>query len=169
MHIARSLEQRVAMVVEMWMRRMWWLWWLGKRRWTDGKEEDWIIIIILKIIIITITIMIMIATCSRELHQASLNQSWKDFLLAKNRFVELSFSICLFHTLVLRNSASSFHWLSSSIFSCSFVCPSRIVTPDHISTIWCFRPYKPYIFCEDMILATCQCHSLLSWAQFTVV
>ena len=43
------------------------------------------------------------------------------------------------------------------------------VTPPLISTLWCFRPYKPYIFCEDMILATCQCHSLLSWAQFTVV
>ena len=56
----------------------------------------------------------------------------------------------------LRNSASSFHWLSSSIFS---YCPSRIVTTHLISTIWCFRPYKPYIFCEDMILATCQCHS----------
>ena len=71
--------------------------------------------------------------------------------------------------LLLRNSASSFHWLSSSIFSyCSFVRPSRIVTPHLISTIWCFRPYKPYIFCEDMIQA-CQCHSFLSWAQFTVV
>ena len=64
----------------------------------------------------------------------------------------------------LRNSASSFHWLSSSIFSvCLFVRPAS-VTPPLISTIWCFRPYKPYIFCEDMILATCQCHSLLSWA-----
>ena len=47
-------------------------------------------------------------------------------------------------------------------------CPAS-VTPHLISTIWCFRPYKPYIFCEDMILATCQCHSFLSWAQFTVV
>ena len=35
----------------------------------------------------------------------------------------------------LRNSASSFHWLSSSIFSCSFVVrPSRIVTSPLIST-----------------------------------
>ena len=35
----------------------------------------------------------------------------------------------------LRNSASSFHWLSSSIFSCSlsFVRPSRIVTSPLIS------------------------------------
>ena len=72
---------------------------------------------------------------------------------------------------ILRNSASSFHWLSSSIFNVRcllFVRPAS-VTPPLISTIWCFRPYKPYIFCEDMILATCQCHSLLSWAQFTVV
>ena len=37
--------------------------------------------------------------------------------------------------LELRDSASSFHWLSSSIFSCSFVRPSRIVTPHLISTI----------------------------------
>ena len=73
--------------------------------------------------------------------------------------------------IILRNSASIFHWLSSSsIFNVrSFVvCPAS-VTPPLISTIWCFRSYKPYIFCEDMILATCQCHSLLSWAQFTVV
>ena len=48
------------------------------------------------------------------------------------------------------------------------VCPAS-VTPPLISTIRCFRPYKPYIFCEDMILVTCQCHSLLSWAQFTGV
>ena len=62
----------------------------------------------------------------------------------------------------LRNSASSVHWLSSSIFSVRrlFVCPAS-VTPPLISTIWCFRPYKTYIFCEDMILATCQCH--LCW------
>ena len=57
--------------------------------------------------------------------------------------------------------ASSFHWLSSSIFTCSsFV---RSVTPPLISTIWCFRPYKPYIFCEDMILATYQCHHIRIW------
>ena len=46
----------------------------------------------------------------------------------------------------LRNSASSFHWLSSSIFTncrSSFGCPAS-VTPPLISTIWCFRPYKPY-------------------------
>ena len=60
---------------------------------------------------------------------------------------------------------ASIGWVAlSSVFR-----SSRIVTSPLISTIWCFRPYKPYIFCEDMILATCQCHSLLSWAQFTVV
>ena len=55
------------------------------------------------------------------------------------------------------------HWLSSSIFSClssSFGCPASVTSP-LISTIWCFWSYKPYIFCEDMILATCQCH--LCW------
>ena len=87
-------------------------------------------------------------------------------------------SVCLFNWDMfvdrryhLRNCETqppaSIGWVALS----SVVCrrPSRIVTPHIISTIWCFRPYKPYIFCEDMILATCQCHSLLSWAQFTVV
>ena len=85
------------------------------------------------------------------------------------------FSVYAF-AIKLRNSASSFHWLSSSIFNVrSFGCPAS-VTPPLISTVWCFRPYKLYIFCEDMILATCQLsvstyplYSLLSWAQFTVV
>ena len=35
----------------------------------------------------------------------------------------------------LRNSASSFHWLSSPIFPCSSVRPSRLVTWSLISTI----------------------------------
>ena len=72
----------------------------------------------------------------------------------------------------LRNSASSFHWLSSSIFTyslSSFVVGPASVAPPLISTIWCFRPHKSYIFCEDMILATCQCQHMLSWSQFTVV
>ena len=47
---------------------------------------------------------------------------------------------------------ASIGWVALSC--CSFVRPSRIVTPHLIYTIWCFRPYKPYIFCEDMILAT---------------
>ena len=62
---------------------------------------------------------------------------------------------------------ASIGWVALSSVVC--LSSSRIVTPHLISTIWCFRPYKPYIFCEDMILAICQCHSLLSWAQFTVV
>ena len=46
---------------------------------------------------------------------------------------------------------SSIHWLSSSIFPCSFVRsfvvrPASVTSP-LISTIWCSRPYKPYIFC----------------------
>ena len=52
----------------------------------------------------------------------------------------------------LRNSASSIHWLSSSIFTycLSFVRPAS-VTPPLISTIWCFRPYKPYIFWKLLV------------------
>ena len=68
-------------------------------------------------------------------------------------------------SIFLRDWASSFHWLSSSIFSCSsssFVCPASVTSP-LISTIWCFRAYKPYIFCEDMILATCQCQHIFCW------
>ena len=66
----------------------------------------------------------------------------------------------------LRDSASSFHWLSSSVFSyCSVVRPASVTSP-LISTIWCFRAYKPYIFCEDMILATCQCqHIFCCWVE----
>ena len=48
---------------------------------------------------------------------------------------------------------SSIHWLSSPIFPCSsfvvrrlFVRPASVTSP-FISTIWCSRPYKPYIFC----------------------
>ena len=59
--------------------------------------------------------------------------------------------------LYLRDSASSFHWLSSSIFSyCrrrSFVRPASVNSP-LISTIWYYRAYKPYIFCEDIITNT---------------
>ena len=29
------------------------------------------------------------------------------------------------------------------------------------SPLWCFRTYKPYIFCENMILATSQCQNIL--------
>ena len=41
-----------------------------------------------------------------------------------------------------------------------------LVTFPLISTIWCFRAYKPYIFCENMILATCQCqHIFCCWVE----
>ena len=47
---------------------------------------------------------------------------------------------------------------------------SRIVTSPLISTIWCFRAYKPYIFCEDMILATCQCqHIFCCWVEHSLL
>ena len=52
---------------------------------------------------------------------------------------------------------ASIGWVA---LSSMFVVRPASVTPPLISTIWCFRPYKPYIFCEDMILATCQCHIL---------
>ena len=72
----------------------------------------------------------------------------------------------------LQNSAFSFHRLSSSIFTVrSFVCPASVTHP-LISTIWCFWPYKPYIFCEDMILATCQHHNLKPYtfqSEFRIV
>ena len=65
---------------------------------------------------------------------------------------------------------ASIGWVAlSSVVRSSFVVCPALVTPPLISTIWCFWPYKPYIFCEDLILATCQCHHMLSWAQFTVV
>ena len=57
--------------------------------------------------------------------------------------------------------------LSLQLYLQLFVCrPSRIVTSPLISTIWCFRLYKPYIFCEDMILATCQCQQIFCcWVE----
>ena len=55
--------------------------------------------------------------------------------------------------------------LSSVVVVRSFVCPASVTSP-LISTIWCFRAYKPYIFCEDMILATCQCqHIFCCWVE----
>ena len=50
---------------------------------------------------------------------------------------------------------ASIGWVALAILNVrSFVvCPAWGTSP-LISTIWCFRPYKPYIFCEDMILAT---------------
>ena len=44
-----------------------------------------------------------------------------------------------------------------------FVVPHPSVTSPLISTIWCFRPYKPYSFCEDIIQARCHCHHIQVW------
>ena len=48
---------------------------------------------------------------------------------------------------------------SSFVVCCS---SSRLVTPPLISTISCLTPCKPYIFCEDMILAMCHRYRLSS-------
>ena len=65
---------------------------------------------------------------------------------------------------ILRNSASSFHWLSSSIFNVrSFVVRPASVTPPLISTVFQTIQIKYFLWGYD------QCHSLLSGAQFTVV
>ena len=64
----------------------------------------------------------------------------------------------------LRDSVSSFHcgWVA---LSSVFVRPASVTSP-LISTIWCLWAYKPYIFCEDMILATCQCqHIFCCWVE----
>ena len=51
--------------------------------------------------------------------------------------------------------------LSSSIFPCSsvrpYVRPASVTSP-LVSTVWCLRSNKPYIFCLEMILAICQQH-----------
>ena len=64
------------------------------------------------------------------------------------------------------------HWKASCLLDelmralvCLVGCPASVTSP-LISTIWCFRPYKPYIFCQDMILATCQCqHIFCCWVE----
>ena len=71
--------------------------------------------------------------------------------------------------LILYNTWAPWSKSSEIANSIGFRQYVTIMTSYVFSTVWRFRPYKPYIFCEDMILATCQCHSLLSWAQFTVV
>ena len=48
--------------------------------------------------------------------------------------------------------------------------PSRIGTYSLISTILCFRPYKSYILCEDMILAMCHHHHMIiRWSSYIVI
>ena len=47
--------------------------------------------------------------------------------------------------------------LLSSVVWVSFAVPHRLHL--HLkSTVWCWGPHKPYIFCKDMILATCHHH-----------
>ena len=54
--------------------------------------------------------------------------------------------------------------VSGLIWGQIFLAPTgALVTYPLISTIWCFRPYKPYIFCEDMILAMCYRHHMIIW------
>ena len=58
----------------------------------------------------------------------------------------------------------AFVWIVK-IARLSLQLPLALTSP-LISTIWCFRAYKPYIFSEDMILATCQCqHIFCSWVE----
>ena len=61
---------------------------------------------------------------------------------------------------------ASIGWVAlSSVVRSLFVRPASVTSP-LISTIWCFPAYKPYIFCEDMILATCQCqHIFCCWVE----
>ena len=62
---------------------------------------------------------------------------------------------------------ASIGWVALSSVVCLFVRrrPASVTSP-LISTIWCFWAYKPYIFCEDMILATCQCqHIFCCWVE----
>ena len=58
---------------------------------------------------------------------------------------------------------ASIGWVTlSSVIGRLVVCPAS----PFISTVWCFRAYKPYIFCEDMILATGQCHHIFCcWVE----
>ena len=58
--------------------------------------------------------------------------------------------------------------LSSNVRPSCIVRPAS-VTPPLISPSWCFWPYKTYIFCEDMILVTCQCQHLSSVAELSPV
>ena len=100
-----------------------------------------------------------------------LRQEWQtgtSYLISLSPLLFENIACFLFNLIVLRNSASSLHWLSSSIFHLHLfvivvVVRSASVTSPLMPTIWCFRPYKPYIFCEDMILATCQCDHILIW------
>ena len=83
-------------------------------------------------------------------------------------FLVCSFIVTFPSKLIAKLSGSQIKsWVPLSLL----VVPSSVrtasVTSPLISTKWCFRPYKPYIFCEDMILATCQ-HHILNLTPFTL-
>ena len=68
----------------------------------------------------------------------------------------------------MQDSAPRFQigWVALSSFVRSVGCRPASATSPLISAIWCFRAYKPYIFCEDMILATCQYqHIFWCWVE----
>ena len=76
---------------------------------------------------------------------------------------------------ILQHSASSFHGLSSSIFSfcSSFVRRPALVTSPLIPIIWCFQAYKLYIFCQDLFWQLVIClsssydhHIIIGWRPF---
>ena len=56
----------------------------------------------------------------------------------------------------LRDSASSFHWLSSSIFSCCCSSSSRIGNISSHIHYMMFPSIQTIYFLEDMILVKCQ-------------
>ena len=62
-------------------------------------------------------------------------------LLVKCGLSLLPFQVIYCETQILTDKK-----LTSSTFPCCvFVCPSKSVTSPLFSTLWCFRPYKPYI------------------------
>ena len=57
--------------------------------------------------------------------------------------------------------------LTSSTFPCCvFVCPSKSVTSPLFSTLWCFRPYKPYISRKLMTPTT---HHMAFWVSHSLL
>ena len=63
---------------------------------------------------------------------------------------------------IAKLSPLAFHRLTSSIFPCLFVFLSSVTSPLFFN-IWQLVPCKPYIFCNDKILATCQRHYIPIW------
>ena len=77
---------------------------------------------------------------------------WASFRWKKQTLKIFTKCVGMFNNCETQHPAS----ITGCIFNvCWFIRRPASVTPLLISTIWCFRPYKPYIFCEDMIQATC--------------